>query len=44
MKISIIHNLYKHTPHINESIQYNILALEEAKVDYQYILFNEVNF
>jgi hypothetical protein len=41
MKISIIHNLYKRNPHVNESVQYNILALEEAKVDYQYILFND---
>ena len=41
MKISIIHNLYKRNPHVNESIQYNILALEEANIDYQYILFND---
>jgi len=41
MKISIIHNLYKRNPHVNESIQYNILALEEVNIDYQYILFND---
>ena len=41
MKISVIHNLYKRNPHINESIQYNILALEEANIDYQYILHND---
>jgi hypothetical protein len=41
MKISVIHNLYKRNPYVNESVQYNILALEEAKVDYQYILFND---
>ena len=41
MKISIIHNLYNKNPYIGESVQYNIAALEEAGVDYQYILFND---
>jgi hypothetical protein len=41
MKISVIHNLYKRNPYVNESVRYNILALEGAKVDYQYILFND---
>ena len=40
MKISVIHNLYKRNPYVNESIQYNLHALKEANVDYQYILFN----
>ena len=41
MKISVIHNLYKRNPHVNESIRYNIHALEEINADYQYILFND---
>ena len=41
MKISIIHNVYNKNPYINESIQYNIVALEEANIDYQYIIFND---
>lgn len=41
MKISIIHNLYKRNPHVNESVRYNIHALEDVNVDYQYILFND---
>ena len=40
MKISVIHNLYKRNPHVNESVRYNIHALEEINADYQYILFN----
>ena len=41
MKISVIHNLYKRNPYVNESVQYNLHALKEANVDYQYILFND---
>lgn len=41
MKISVIHNLYKKNPYVNESVRYNIHALEEANIDYQYILFND---
>ena len=41
MFISIIHNLYKRNPHVRDSVRYNILALEESKIDYQYILFND---
>ena len=41
MKISVIHNLYKRNPHVNESVRYNIHALEEINADYQYILFND---
>jgi len=41
MKITVIHNLYKRNKWVNESIQYNVLALEQADVDYQYILFND---
>jgi hypothetical protein len=41
MKISVIHNLYKRNPHVNESVRYNIHALEKINADYQYILFND---
>ena len=41
MKVSVIHNLYKRNPYVNESVRYNIIALEAANVDYQYILFND---
>ena len=41
MKISIIHNVYQKNPYINDSIQYNIIALETANLDYQYIIFND---
>mgnify|MGYP003631302662 FL=1 len=41
MKISIIHNLYNRNPYVEESVMYNIHALEESGVDYQYILFND---
>tara|TARA_R100000541_G_scaffold48671_1_gene55767 strand:+ start:47 stop:808 length:762 start_codon:yes stop_codon:yes gene_type:complete len=41
MKITVIHNLYKQNPYINESIRYNIQALEDTNVDYQYIIFND---
>ena len=41
MKISIIHNLYRKNPYVNESVRYNLFALKEAKIDYQYILFND---
>ena len=41
MKISVIHNLYKRNPYVNESVQYNLHALKEANIDYQYILFND---
>lgn len=40
-KLSIIHNLYKKNKHVNESVLLNLLALEESKIDYQYILFND---
>lgn len=41
MKISVIHNLYEKNKWVNESVQYNIIALENANIDYQYILFND---
>ncbi len=41
MKISIIQNLYKRNPYVHESVRYNLVALKDAGVDYQYILFND---
>tara|TARA_R110002153_G_scaffold90704_2_gene221318 strand:+ start:67 stop:912 length:846 start_codon:yes stop_codon:yes gene_type:complete len=41
MKISVIQNVWKRNPYIAETIEYNLLALEEAGVDYQYIIFND---
>ena len=41
MKISVIHNLYEKNKWVNESVQYNVIALENANIDYQYILFND---
>ena len=41
MKVSVIHNLYKRNPYVYESVQYNLHALKEANIDYQYILFND---
>lgn len=41
MKITIIHNLYRRNPYVSESVRYNINALREANIDYQYILFND---
>lgn len=41
MKISIIQNVWKQNPYIAETIQYNLIALEQSGVDYQYIIFND---
>ena len=41
MKISIIQNLWKRNPYIAETIEYNLIALKNSKVDYQYIIFND---
>lgn len=41
MKFSIIHNTYKDNPFIRESVVLNLKALEDANVDYQYIVFND---
>ena len=41
MKISVIHNLYERNKYVNESVQYNVIALENSGIDYQYILFND---
>ncbi len=39
--ISIIQNLYHRNEFVNETVRLNLLALEEAEVNYQYILFND---
>ncbi len=41
MKITIIHNVYTKNPFIKETIKLNLLALKYAKIDYQYIVFND---
>lgn len=41
MKISIIHNTFRYNPFIRESVILNLKALQEANVDYQYIVFND---
>jgi len=41
MKISVIHNTYRYNPFIRETVILNLLALRAAKVDYQYIVFND---
>jgi len=41
MKISVIHNTFRNNPLIRESVILNLKALQEAEVDYQYIVFND---
>lgn len=41
MKLSIVHNVYKINPYIRESLQYNLLAVKNLDVDYEYIVFND---
>jgi hypothetical protein len=41
MKVSVIHNTFRFNPFIRESVILNLKALEEAGVDYQYIVFND---
>lgn len=39
--ISIIHNVYRRNPLILESIKLNLVALHNANVEYQYIVWND---
>lgn len=41
MKLSLIHNQYKRNPYTNQSVRLTLLALRKAKVDYEYIIFND---
>lgn len=41
MKLSVIHNTFRFNPFIRESVILNLKALDEAGVDYQYIVFND---
>lgn len=41
MKISIIHNTYRLNPYIRESVILNLKALDDAGINYQYIVFND---
>ena len=40
-KLSIIHNLYKRNEFVKESVRLNLIALKDANIDFQYILFND---
>ena len=39
--ISVIHNTYRYNPLIQESVILNLLALQQANIEYQYIVFND---
>lgn len=39
--ISIIHNVYSRNEYIRESIALNVKALQQANIDFQYIIFND---
>ena len=41
MKITVIHNTFRFNPLIRESVILNLKALQDANVDYQYIVFND---
>lgn len=41
MKLSVIHNLYKQNKYVLETVRLNLIALDTAKADYEYILFND---
>lgn len=38
---SIIHNVYRKNPYIEETIKLNLMALKKVEVDYEYIIFND---
>ena len=41
MKFVIIHNVYTKNPFVKQTIDLNLIALENAGIDYQYIVFND---
>lgn len=41
MKISVIHNVFKENPLIRQCVILNLMALDSAGVEYQYIVFND---
>ena len=41
LKISVIHNVFRQNPYISQTLKFNLRALEESQVDYQYIIFND---
>ena len=41
MKITVIHNTFRFNPLIRESVILNLKALQDANIDYQYIVFND---
>lgn len=41
MKITIIHNVYTKNPLVEQTIDLNLLALNNSNIDFQYIIFND---
>mgnify|MGYP003138341089 CR=1 FL=1 len=41
MKLSVVQNVWEINPYIRETLQYNLYALEESKIDFEYIIFND---
>ncbi len=41
MMFSIIHNVYNRNPYVEETIRLNLIALREAEIAYEYIVFND---
>jgi|SRR3972149_7276384 len=41
MKVSVIHNLFRRNPYVNDSVILNLIALRNAHVEFEYILFND---
>jgi len=41
MKITVIHNTFRFNPLIRESVILNLKALQDANIDYQYVVFND---
>lgn len=41
MRITVIHNTFRDNPYIRESVVLNLKALQQAGLDYQYIVFND---
>ena len=41
VKVSIIHNLYKRNPYVNQTVGLNLIALKRAGYSFQYICFND---
>lgn len=40
-KLAVIHNIYLKNPYIRESLEYNLCALIDSQVDFEYVIFND---